>query len=403
MKTHSTGLDVMRGIGIFFVLVLHTAFYFYHDIYDVDLDNPTPVITVIGFLLMFAGLFAMISGIVNTLQTARRLEHNTPKPYRHLMTSGVILLVIAYLYFIVTGPGIIHFDERRMDESILVALINHGSVTGVSLDRILYIDSLVMLSVNMILLGILFKVIGRRLLDVRTAPMILIGATLFMALSYVRIPLYATYIHAFDDGKMGTVLLLNVFVNKNNPVFPFFAFALFGAWIGLLLHHGKTKTLKKHGIITALAFIVIGAAGYVLAPETMLERMIDPTWYFIMVIQVGLFIALVLLALRLDRKERKKGPVVRFFSRYGVAGLTPFFLESVVSALIFLLVNLVVRFEPSIPGAILYGLVLALLWGLFLIFWEKREYRYGLEWVRASILAKTGTSSKLETLSGDRQ
>ncbi|HHU23513.1 MAG: hypothetical protein PHG08_08440 [Bacilli bacterium] len=52
---------------IFFVLILHTAFYYYQDIYKVDWDNSSIIITLIGFLLMFAGLFAKVSKISHTV------------------------------------------------------------------------------------------------------------------------------------------------------------------------------------------------------------------------------------------------------------------------------------------------------------------------------------------------
>lgn len=401
MKTVYTGLDVMRGIGIFFVLILHTAFYFYADIYDVDLDNPSLIITLIGFLLMFAGLFAMISGMVHTIQHTRRLETNERIGVSHLLRSGLILLLIAYLYFLVTGPGIIHFDQRMMDESLFVSLINQGRFQPISLDRLLYVDSLVMLSLNMMLLALVFKILGKRLLKPKTAHLILLFAILFMGLSYIRIPLYGTYLSALDDKQYLTVIMLNMFVNKNNPIFPFFAFALFGSWLALMLRHETRQSMVKKGVTVALVFITLGITGYILAPETMLERMIDPTWYFIMVIQIGLFILLILLALRIDSSTKKVSFVTCFFKRFGVAGLTPFFFESVVSALLFLLINSVIRFAPSIPEAILFGLVLAIAWGIFLIFWERHGYRYGIEWLRATYLSRRGHSSKKAILSGD--
>jgi hypothetical protein len=43
---------------------------------------------------------------------------------------------------------------------------------------------------------------------------------------------------------------------------------------------------------------------------------------------------------------------------------------------------------------------LAILWGLFLKFWEKKGYRYGLEWIMTKLLAKVGYSSKRNKLMG---
>ncbi len=400
MKKHYESLDFLRGLGVFFVLMLHTAFYYYHDIYDVDINNPSLIITLIGFLLMFAGLFAIVSAVSYTTQFLYAKDQL--KRYKHMLLSGFLLLIVAYLYFIFTGPGIIHFDTRSMDESIFVSLINQGSIQKLSLERLFYVDSLVMLSLNIFLMVFLFKGIKKYFNHKKIDLYILIFAILFMIISYVRIPLYNVYLNAVDDKNLLIMSLLNWFVGKNNPIFPFFAFALFGVWVGLLLKNDQPSTIKKKMFPVIILSLIIGVAGYVLTPETMLERAIDPTWYFIMVIQVGLFLAMILLGLMaFDFKSKKDGFFIKFIKRFGVAGLTPFFFEQIVSALIFLGINQFITLKLGIPGAILYGLLLTFGWGMFLMFWEKRQYKYGLEWGISTLVNKISPSSKKEKLEGE--
>lgn len=380
MTKKINSFDFLRGLGVFFVLMLHTAFYFYADIYDVDMENPSLIITLIGFLLMFAGLFAMVSGASYTIQFLRTDTNQQRGKLKHMAKSGLLLLLVAYLYFLITGPGIIHFETRSMDESLLVSFINQGSFQPLTLERIFYVDSLVMLSLNILLLTGLFRLIKKHIFNPKMSMYMLLGATLFMVISYIRIPLYNVYLEALDDKNYIAMLLLNFFVAKNNPILPFFAFALFGVWFALLIYH-QPKQLSKQVLPVVVIYLVIGILGYILAPETMLERAIDPTWYFIMVIQIGLFLGMMLVAYQLmDRKTYKGNVVSRFISRFGVAGLTPFFFEQIVSALLFFIINLLVTVEFGIPGALLYGLMLALSWGYFLVLWEEKSYRYGLEW-----------------------
>jgi hypothetical protein len=94
-------------------------------------------------------------------------------------------------------------------------------------------------------------------------------------------------------------------------------------------------------------------------------------------------------------KARKIGFISHFFIRFGVAGLTIFFIESVVSAMFFSALRL---FIPSlaldIPGALAFGLILALFWGVILILWEKVGYKYGIEYFYTRILKKYGGSVK---------
>jgi len=120
-----------------------------------------------------------------------------------------------------------------------------------------------------------------------------------------------------------------------------------------------------------------------------------------MVIQIGLFILMILGALRFfDFKDRKQGPISTFISRFGIAGLTPFFFEQIISALIFFIINQFVTLELNIPGAILYGFILAISWGILLMIWERKQYRYGIEWMIGRIVSSVSPSSKSLKLEG---
>lgn len=401
MKSHYQGIDFLRGLGVFSVVILHTGFYFFGGLYDLDLNNPSLVVTLIGFLLMFAGLFAMLSGFSHTLSY---LKHQQSEKFRvrYMCFQGLLILGVAYAYFLFTGPGIVQFESRSMDESLLVSLINQGSFQALTLERIFYVDSLVMLGMNILLLSLLFRLISKKLMHPRMPHYMLISAVLFMALSYIRIPLYNVYLEARDQGNWFVMILLNWFVAKNNPILPFFSFALFGVWIALLIKTHEIKHVRGWLTRIGLFFILQGVVGYILAPETMLERAIDPTWYFIMVTQIGLFMIFILIALQVfDFKNFKGNPFTRFISRFGVAGLSVFFIESVVSALIFRIITLVVPLSLNIPGAILYGFILAVTWGFVLMTWEKKHYKFGIEYMIGMTLSRFGTSSKLEKLKGN--
>jgi hypothetical protein len=390
-------VDFLRGLGVFFVIILHTAFYYFDGIYDVDMDNPSLIITLIGFLLMFAGLFAMVSGLSYTIQFMNAKDRKTRIQY--MGYAGLLMMIIAYLYFLFTGPGIIHFDSRSMDESLLVSFIRDGSFQPWTLERIFYVDSLVMIAFNIWLLALLFICIKKAIDHPKAALYVLLGATLFMIISYVRIPLYNVYLDARDEGNYLLMILLNWLVAKNNPILPFYAFALFGVWVALLLKRNQFKVLRNWVLPVGLVYMVVGILGFILTPETMLERAIDPTWYFIMVTQIGLFLLMVLLALYVfDFKQVKFNPITRFIKRFGVSGLTPFFFEQITSAILFLIINQFITLKLDIPGAILYGFIHVLMWGFILMAWEKKQYKYTTEWAYTSLLNRISPSSKHKAL-----
>lgn len=398
MEKNWRGLDFLRGIGIFFLLVMHSAFYYFSGLWDLDLDNPPLIITVIGFLLMFAGLFAMISGAVHgigMIRLSRNQHWPLAKILRKKVVSSAFILVTAYLYFILTGPGLAEFANRRMNNSILVELIRNGRLTGLNLERLFYVDSLVMIGCNILLVSLIWIL----LLKIRQLkPGVLLAlAGVVMAVSLLRLPLYPYYLEQVANRNWLQVLLLFWLVNKNNPVLPFLAFGLLGSWLGLRLEQGRSARLP---FWLGLASFVAGMGLYVFLPDTMLQRAIDLKWYSIMLAQLGLFILMILGAVRLlDQQKSRQGKVkdnwlVRFFQRFSSGGLTAFFWESIVAALVWRLLTL---FWPDlqldIAGSLLYGLILALCWGIALFFWEKQNYRGTIEYFYGCLVRRLGRAS----------
>lgn len=404
MKKNFTGLDVLRGIGIFALLVMHTAFYHFEGLFELDLNNPPLIVTFIGLILMFAGVFAMISGFVHTHQHYRKIQEkrmDLTSALKYNMVSGILILIVAYLYFIFTGPGLANMSTKFMSNSIFVELLTSGKLIGTTLERVLYVDSLVMIGMNILLIGLFFR-LHHRFFKKITPNFYLISAILFFVVSLIRIPLYTVYLDALESGNWTITLLLNWLVNKNNPVFPYLSFALFGAWISTLILTIDFKGIVKRVLPLGIVLFVGGVALYILLPDTMLQRSIDPVWFALMMAQNGLFMLFVLAVLKFYDfgKPRKPGFISRFFIRFGVAGLTIFFIESMVSAAI---ASILRMFIPSltfdIPSALLFGLILALLWGIILTQWEKVGYKYGIEYFYTRILNRFGGSAKAEKLS----
>jgi len=402
MNKNYNGLDVLRGFGLFVLVMMHSAFYHFSGLYDLDLDNPPLLVTVIGLLLMFAGLFAMISGLVHTLQYERKIKELKLSPklvFRYVLKSFGWMMLIAYLYFNITGPGIVNFADRAMDESVLVHLINTGTLILPSLDRFLYIDSLVMIAMNILLVGGLYLILNRTLKNKNRSWLLLALTLLFFALSLSRIPLYNLYLEGRDTMNWSVILPLNWLVNKNNPILPYFSFGLMGMWLAFMLLEKDKNFVLKTSLVGSILFVV-GVVLYITLPDTMLERAIDPIWFAIMMAQLGLFSLLILGVISwYDVKGHKPGLIGRFFRRYSKGGLSVFFVESLLSALIMSSLR-ALNMAPTLDilGALGFGLILTLFWGFVLILWEKKHYRFGLEDLMSRSLNKTAPSEKLKKL-----
>lgn len=163
------------------------------------------------------------------------------------------------------------------------------------------------------------------------------------------------------------------------------------------LHLAEERS-RKPVVWIGLSFLVVGLILYVFLPDTMLQREIDLKWYSIMVTQLGLFLLLITAVLRVfDGKVLPGGHVgwiSRFFCRFSYAGLTAFFWESIVAGLVWRLLNfLFPGLELGIAGALLFGFVLALMWGFLLLFWEKRRFAGSIEYFYGLVVARFGRFS----------
>ena len=422
MERHWQGLDFLRGLGIFMMLILHSAFYYFDGLWDIDLEKPPLIITLIGLLLMFAGLFGMISGTVHGISMYRLSTFRQWQPgaiLRKKAVSAGFIMVVAWLYFVFTGPGLAVFAEQRMNNSILVEWIRAGKWAGFDLERALYIDSLVMISSNMLLVAFAWTLLlhlGR----FRQSTLLGMGIVV-MLISLVRIPLYSWYLSQVEQNRWLCVLAVFWLVNKNNPVLPFFAFGLIGSWIGYRLEAGQKR---MPAVWLGLGFLLLGSVLYIFLPDTMLKRAIDLKWYSITLAQLGLFILLIIGSVRVfdgRHADPSSDPVngslpseevpvpdmnrhrlYRFFCRFSLAGLTAFFWESVVAAMVWRLLQ---AFWPKLRlgmgSSLLFGLLLAMLWGLFLSVWERYRYIGSLEYFYGLLVKRLGgASSKSEKLRG---
>lgn len=392
------GLDVLRGIGIFTVIFLHSAFYYYDDIFQLDFNEPPLIITLIGLLLMFAGLFAMISGLVHTWQFYQKQNITNSSIFKYKIKFGLIVLLIAYLYFIFTGPGLINFELENFDNSILVDLIRFQKLTLPSLDRLTYVDSLVMIGLNIILLTVVFRIMKH--VSLKKAPSLFLSlALVWILLSLIRLPLYEFWQTSFDEGRLLYLVPLNLLVAKNNPIFPFFSFALFGSWLATLLLKYDLKVVIKKTLPIGLVLFVTGIVLYLNLEDTMLERQIDLKWYSIMIAQLGLFILLIILFIKRYSNKSENKLVTIFFTNFSKGGLSAFFFESVISALIYrVLIMVFPDLYFDMTKGLLFGFALAMLWGIGLMIWRKYHFKYSLEYLIANHLNKSAPSTKLEKL-----
>ncbi len=387
--------DLLRGVGITVMVLMHTATFHYAGITRIDFDDPPLVILMIGFLLTWAGMFAVISAAAYAFAAGRRIEAGTITRaglLRGFAIAAGYLLAWHFVYFVVLGPKLLDVEGGNHLMALLPGLIATGAWPNLAPERWFYATALSMIGWNALFVGVaLWLGLGRTRDLRRVAPWLAVAGALVMAASWWRIDLYPRAVAAMEAADPLPALFWGFLVNKNNPLLPYLAFGLLGAWLGLRLLRGVTaRTLWPVAAVGALA-LAAGVGGLMSLPDTLLEREVDPFWYFLTVAQLGFFLLLAAAALALwDRRraatsdvpaDRDPADPLRPLRRIGTVSLTVFLLETPVSEVAArALSGAAPGWNEGIVACLAFGAVNAVAWVALANLWARADYRYSVEW-----------------------
>ncbi len=399
-------LDILRGLAILFVIFLHSSLFHYGNIMSIDFDNPSPIITIIGFMLMWGGLFGIISGIVNASGMYHRISTgNKPeKVFIGYFISGLVMLILHYIYFIFFAPALLDLENGNHLYSTLVDLIRNGKLVAPHLERMFYASSLSMIGWNLIIISIVLYFLFRKegyKKQKRNYIILFILAIIIIILSLIRIPLYPFVEKSFEEKNYLLSFVLSFTVNKNDPILPYLGFGFVGAIIGIALYNDYKKQLKIGLLVSGLLILIIGVVSYILLPDTMLERSIDLSWFFLVIIQLGAFLLMTLgLLVIFDFcKEEKKVKRAKWFiwiRRIGMIALTIFMLETVFSELVARLWSILFpNWNMDMGITFVFAGFNVLLWVLIGKLWEFADYKFSIEWLFVKVVSKFKKSTKM--------
>ncbi len=396
-------LELLRGFGVMLMVFLHGALYHYGGLRQLDLSHPPLIVTVIGFLLMWGGLFAVLSGASHAIRAVERLDQgipvNTVRQWEWLSGGGYIALGI--VYFTLVGPALLDLAGGAHDTSLLVGLIQSGIVRAPSTARCFYMNTLFMIGFSTLLVAPVFACLAQRA-DPRSPRLrmgIAIIAAVALCASWFRIPLYPVYEQALAEGRTGLMLATFWLVNKNDPMLPSLGLTLSGTLLGLVAMAPPRPDRLLPAIALGLILLAGGIAGWLFGPDSMLRRSIDMTWLSISLTQAGfMLLGVTWLHYRLDVEPlagATDGALARLLGRFSRASLSVLFGETVLAECASRGLDAVAAgWNQSLAAALLFGLASAAVWAVILAVWERSNYRGSIEqgWVRTmAVLGRPST------------
>jgi hypothetical protein len=411
MKRHRS-LELVRGAGVALMVFLHGAVYHYGGIFELDFQNPPLIVTIFGFLLMWAGLFAVLSGATHVIRISERIQEGVPIHLlrRWELMSAAGLLLLGLLYFTLVGPSVLDFESRTRVNSLAVGLIRDGSFSAPALPRWIYMNTLFMVGFCTLFAGPLFLWLARHK-DPHSKQVKLIlasAAVIVFAISWLRIPLYTLFEEALAQGNYAFVLATFWLLNKHDPLLPALGFALCGTLFGLVVFTEASKRQMALPLLLGCLLLLSSAVASFYAPDTMLDRNIDWTWYTIMLAQGGVILmGLVAVHRWLDRPSggsRRENLLARTLTRFSRASLTVLFGETLLAEAASSVLSVIVPvWNVSLAAAIVFGAASVAAWALILRAWEQAGFRGSIEWLWVRTMTKLHRpSTKLAGISEGR-
>ncbi len=399
-------IDILRGLGIIGVLFIHALVFNYGKIMEA-IENPSLIITIIGFLLGWGGLFAIISGASHGIANLRRIESGQPvsKLFLRSIAYGGFFLLLHYVYFPFLAPGLLDREAGFFRMSLIPGLIRTGEVVWPSLNRIAHASTLIMIGWCIILNGlVLFFLFRHKKNDEEnfTKKYIIIAslATLVTFLGLLRIPLYPIVKQAIIDNKVMISILLGYLVNQYYPILPYWGFSLFGLLIGIAYQRNELQKIGKY--ITSLAglWFILGLIGYITLEDTMLQRIVDLQEFSFELFQLGIFILLLLGMIKVFdltnvKKKAQRARFTRPIRRFGSVTLSLLMLEPVIVEVFRILFSLfIVEWYMNMGLCFIFSTFIVIFWAIAIKIWEIIEYKFGFEWITSQMLRFTAIPSQ---------
>lgn len=408
--------DVVRGFAVIFMIVMHTGLHEWLGAQELEggSQDPDPLIGVLIFFLTLAGVYSAILGAVNSYMYYRRIEsgRNQPKQlilYGCLLGSILILLNFIFRIFFSGDSGMVYFWIKT-GESIPFDpywLISSSAPT--------------ILGLNSIILPLILNAILKRTnVEKNFKRVYIILFVLGVLILVLSLPI-RLYLTPFVDTLISQdhyllAWFLGIFVFDNFPIFPLTSYACFGAILGIALaRKEKSQFILRYTWFQAVFWFIVGIIGimvgggihpaliYENSPAGLLED------FFRLTTQLGMVfiffgMALMIVDYSPSQKKEKRIKGFKFISRCGMISLTVYIFEALFSGLVARIFNSIPSFDnwnASMVNVVLLGFGLVFFWGGLAKWWEKKAFKYSVEWWMIQLAGKL-SGKKSEKYNLDR-
>jgi len=387
---------MLRGLAVMLIILFHSSIYNFANIHLLDFSNPPVIVVLISFMGLWGGMFIIYSMSVNTLMLGSATRNSMSfKPFYFLILAGLFYLAVHFILNLFLGRWNVDFVNNQPILTETAYLFRNGSLTAPAGIKLFDGSSIGTIGLNLIILILLLYLIFRKGSMAGTGHFFLFAGTagtLIMLLSFVRVYFFPFFAGIIESDQYFTGILLSFLLANPYPLLPYLAYGVFGIMIGLMIHRGKDRLLKRAMVPLGLFFMAYGLAGMMNFDKTISRP--DFFWYFKTNFELGLFILMIVLCRFYPSPGSpvlKSLVMLQWFSR---VSLTIYLLETTVSEVLRLAgLRLFPGWNETINGCLAFGAVNIIFWTVLLFYWRRVNFKYSIEYFWVALFEKLGKKS----------
>ncbi|MHA1304089.1 MAG: heparan-alpha-glucosaminide N-acetyltransferase domain-containing protein [Candidatus Heimdallarchaeaceae archaeon] len=401
-------IDFLRGLAILVMLFFHSSYYWNSNMSAEEMNQmlQNPAASFALFLGKFAGIFAIISGMANSISINSRLDKKKNKPIEIIYSSFISGLWIMVLGRIHTGlfnhslNGDIQnpYPDGPTQYSLFVGSIETGTLQIPSTYVMLFKNTpLFVIGMSVMCSGLLLtllslngnhKKVNRNIIVIGT-----IGTAIILLTQPMKAFLRPKWVEMVLTNSYIKGLLLGFLIGDTFPFFPYAGYAFYGVVFGIAFYHKiDRKKVATVGTIVGSIYMITGSIflailGHPDITETF--QTLDIQWNLL---QIGSMVLICTLTyyIHFSPTETKIQKIFRSRAvrRFGLMTLTIFVMEPLLGTSIKVLIldNLFPNWSTHVVLAFIYGISLIFLWLLILKGWEKGNFVGSCEWITAKVI-----------------
>lgn len=398
-------IDVLRGIAIFYVIILH-AFLFrvvhqYKPLFEEVMTTSSFLIRFVAtpfiFLSLWGSFFCMITGIVFVYRV--RSDYETSENFQAVPyflkrgLSGLLLIVLQYVWLTLLSPKSIEHPGLPT-YSLLTGSIEQWRLSSIDIMHYSTTGMIESIGWIVIVLSVFCFFIYRKKQSqpikfftyIGIALLISIGISVFFEI-WIKNPT-DFFDDLYDRRKIFQVIFLLKLTRNRFSFFPLIIFGLCGGIIGYYPYNAikdrwKLAILFSVGITCILAYVFIYIGGFDMMGGYTSDYIPLPLHLLNLGSQFVIIGIFYLIFKRYQSRERTRDiGIVRFFRMYSSTSLTIYIFEPFTSVLLYHLIKSVYAEPINEHFYVWMGFLLlnVLVWYGILALWRKFRYKFSVEW-----------------------